>query len=441
MSKIIELRNRRFGLTEANRRLLQDAEDGNRDLTDAEEETFDARTVDIKKVDLEIAQEQQRARAEQLSRIGSQEYDNRPVDADYVEGDHKPEFKTGQWFDNETGKPLEVVPAGQPWGGRRSHDLVNGVRAEDLSLARLVRGTITGDWKHALAERRALDSITPSAGGYLLPSPLSDSIIDAARNQLQVQRAGANMVKLERNSLRIATVESEPTAAWTAENQELTEADMTFGSVEFKMRKVGCYMRVSEELIRGAANLEDRILSSFGFAIAKAIDLACLTGTGSAEQPMGIKSTPGIQSTDLAGAANVALDDLATAYYAIASVNGSEQVSAIYNSDMAKSLAKLKDGEGRYLLGSNGNAPDFMKNISRYVTNQITTDGSNQTDLYVGDFRQLYIGVQDNVIIDSSRYVSEGFKRAQLWLRCFMFLDVAVIRANNFYVIKNGLVS
>lgn len=70
----------------------------------------------------------------------------------------------------------------------------SGFSADEIrsfGLGRAVQGLVTGDWRGAEVERRALSEGSNAAGGYLIPSPLATSVIDRIRNEARVIEAGA----------------------------------------------------------------------------------------------------------------------------------------------------------------------------------------------------------------------------------------------------------
>jgi HK97 family phage major capsid protein len=82
--------------------------------------------------------------------------------------------------------------------------------AEGVSFDRYLRGMATGEWDGAEHER-ALAEATVGAGGALVPSPLAARVIDLARNQTVVLRAGAVTVPMTAQTLALARLTSEGT--------------------------------------------------------------------------------------------------------------------------------------------------------------------------------------------------------------------------------------
>ena len=59
---------------------------------------------------------------------------------------------------------------------------------QPLSFDRYLKGLATGNWENAEHER-VLSAGTLTAGGHLVPTPLSSGVIDLARNQTRVFQA------------------------------------------------------------------------------------------------------------------------------------------------------------------------------------------------------------------------------------------------------------
>lgn len=330
-------------------------------------------------------------------------------------------------------------------------ELPDGIRRDELSLTRFIRAAATKDWSIAPAEHRVMtyerdekradpQSVADfTAGGYAVPSPMSKEIIQSARNNMAVMQAGARTVEMTSKTMDFAIVETEPTAYWTAENAALTQSEMEFGAVTLRAEKCGLWIPVSMELIMNASNMEEQIRDSMSYAVQKAWDYACLLGSGSASQPTGIYNISGVQSTDLAGS-QIRTNHFCDAYGALMDYNAPDGVGAIseiHNSDIANVLDSLKDGEGNYILNKEGGAPASWGKMKHYISNQITTS-SSQAHIFVGDFKQLYLGMRMGINVEVTQNTTDAFKKCQYWFRATFFGDCYVVKPTWFYIIKNA---
>lgn len=179
------------------------------------------------------------------------------------------------------------------------------IRDQDtgLSFDRYLRGLATGNWDGSERElaryKLALSEGTATAGGHLVPTPLSGRIIDLARNAMRVMQAGAMTVPMTSQTLKIARLTGEGTPAWHTENAAITAGDLIFDAVTFTARTLTRLVVLSMELFEDAdPSSEEIIARSFAAQIALELDRVALRGSGSAPEPRGVLNHTGVTLTD-----------------------------------------------------------------------------------------------------------------------------------------------
>lgn len=316
-----------------------------------------------------------------------------------------------------------------------------------LSIGKYLRGIITGNWDGADAERRALSEGTLAAGGYLVPTELSATVIDKARNKARVIQAGAVTVPMQTQTLKIARVTGDPTAAWKAENAAGTVSDLTFDAITFNAKTLFALVKLSVELFEDAPNVDAVVENALAQALAVELDRAALRGSGVDPEPRGIRNVSGVQLIDM-GANGGQLTDyskFSQAVQKIQEANGpdAEALSVIYAPRTAATLDSKTDNTGQPLQ-----PPASFRAMRKFVTNQIPVNltkgtANNATDAYVGDFSQCLIGMRTNLTLEVSRTAadssSSAFTNAQVWVRAYLRADVQVARPDHFVVI-NGII-
>jgi HK97 family phage major capsid protein len=314
------------------------------------------------------------------------------------------------------------------------HNLPDGIRGHELSLGRLLRGWVFGDWKGAEAEKRAGSIGDNTLGGFLVPSPLGTRIIDLSRKKARVLQAGAMTVPMESNSLTLAKVTADPTPNWKAENAQGTFSDATFGKLEFVAKTLVALIKVSVELFEDALNLETVVESSMSQALSLELDRAALYGSGAAAEPLGIVNTTGVGVHDMGtnGAVVTNYDPFSQAVEKILTANGpSEGLAAILAPRTWGVLDRLKEATTNAPLG----APASFESLRKLVTNQVPItrvqgSANNASDVFVGDFTQLLIGTRTQLVIEVSRQAGDSsgsaFRDMQIWLRAYLRADVGV---------------
>ena len=216
---------------------------------------------------------------------------------------------------------------------------------------------------------------------------------------------------------------------------------MTFGRVVLRARTLVALTKSSVELWEDAKNLDSVVSSALSAALALEIDRAALRGgeTAGPVEPVGIRFSTGIQTTDKALGSFV-IDDLSTAIESLLNVNADGPFSFIWNSTVAGNLDRQKDGDGRYLFPND--IPPSVRDAKKLVSNQIADNygaGTNETEIYAGQFNQLLLGARTNITIEVSREAGDSsgsaFKNLQVWIRAYARMDVLPTRANHFHVI------
>jgi HK97 family phage major capsid protein len=306
-------------------------------------------------------------------------------------------------------------------------------QGEQLRFGHWLRGAATGDWTGAEPERRAMAENTLAAGGAMVPTPLAAQIIDRARAIAATLRAGAVTVPMTSQTLRIARVAGDPSAAWHSESAVIAESDMTFESVELKAKTLPSLVRASRELVEDGHDVQGVLEHAFASQLALTLDRAALYGSGVDPEPRGTKLTTGVTQTSLgANGGPVTYDALIDASAALWSANETP-TAAIHSPRTEQQLAKLKDTTGQYLA-----PPKALDSLPRYATNQVPTNltvGTSTTtsDSFVGDFSQLLIGVRTGLAIEvlRERYAD----RFELGFLAHLRADVAVARPGAFVVV------
>jgi HK97 family phage major capsid protein len=292
-----------------------------------------------------------------------------------------------------------------------------------LSLGKLLRGYIAGDWSDATLEQKAMSSSPLSSGGMLIPTPLAAEVIDLARNQTRVLMAGAITVPMGTATLKYARLSQDASATWTAEASDIALSAAAFDSVTFTAHKLAALVGIDNELLADAENADATIQNSIAKALALALDYGGLYGSGATPQPQGLH---GIVPTLASGGVLTNFDPMLRAIADVRAANF-EPNAVLYSSRTADSLARLKTGlagDQRQLPG-----PTEFAALSKYVTNQIPNNfgtGTNESQAFIGQWDELALGLRASLQIEVSR---EGSYFDGTALQSAFSRDQTVIRA------------
>ena len=314
--------------------------------------------------------------------------------------------------------------AGQILGAeQRVADWVAGrglVREEhrELSLGLMLRGWLTSRWDGAEREQRALLEGTQAGGGVLVPTPLSASIIDRARNVSRCFQAGARVVPMDSQTLKVPRLTGSSAPAWRVENAAIAEGDLTLDSISFTARSLAFIVKASRELIEDGRDVENTVRNDLAAQVALELDRVMLRGSGTAPEPRGVRNQSGITVTAFGGANGAAptnWDHYLDAIQVLRAANY-EPTAVISAPRSEATLMKLKDSTGAYL-------PPPAGLPTRLTTNQVPTNlttgtSTDTTEVYLGDWSNLWLGLRTELTFTlAERYADVGQVALLTWVR------------------------
>ncbi len=303
-------------------------------------------------------------------------------------------------------------------------------------LGRVIQARVTGDSRGLSdVERRAMAEGTDAAGGVLVPEQLSSRIIDRARAASVVFQAGALTAPMDSDTLVLARLSGGSDAEWKAENAAVTTSDQVWQRLELKAKTVVVEQILSRELFEdlspaGAAAIENEIAK----AIALKLDLAALEGSGVAPEPKGIANTEGVGSVDMGtdGLKPTSYNHLVQAVFACLKNDSDAPTAGVMHPRDAEILALLADSTGQPLR-----KPEAIASLPTLYSSQIATDvthGANDdtSSAYVGDFRQMIVGVRPSLNVRFQMLQERFSDNLQVGILAWMRADVALAHPEHF---------
>lgn len=233
---------------------------------------------------------------------------------------------------------------------------------------------------------RDLNVGTASAGGNLVETQLdSANFIDLLRNASALDQAGATVLTGLTGNVNIPRQSGAATAYWVAESGSPTESQQTIDQIALSPKTCGAFTDYSRKLmIQSSIDVENMVRNDLARVLALEIDRVGLYGSGSSNQPLGLKDTTGVLTEDFAA-------DTPTFSEVVAlesDVSGANALlgSPVYlmNSAMRGSLkTKAKDsGSGLFVMEGG-----LVNGYEGVLSNQVASG-----DLWFGNFADLIIG-------------------------------------------------
>jgi len=237
-----------------------------------------------------------------------------------------------------------------------------------------------------LEQKRDLTVGSATAGGNLVATELlAGSFIEQLKNSMAIMAANPSMLTGLDGNISIPRQTSGSTAYWVGEGSSPTESNLAFDQVNMTPKTIGAFVDYSRRLLlQASVDVEQRIRNDIAQNIALELDRAAIYGTGSSNQPLGIKDTTGIGTQTITTfgsfAEYIAMEtDIAVANAEVANM------FYIINSSARGALksTEVASGTGKFVFENNQ-----INGYNAIVTNQLQNN-----DCLFGDFSKFTIGM------------------------------------------------
>lgn len=337
---------------------------------------------------------------------------------------------------------------GQPVAHRSEQDLQRSVSVVEVMRAQMEGRALTGAAAEYQAEterrtgRKAKGAFVPlaaieqrvtttgTAGEVVGTMHRADQYIEPFRNSLLARRLGVRVLSGLTGNVSIPKHGTGTTVGWVAENAALTPSDMTFDSVTMAPKHAGGMTEMSRQLLmQSSPDIEQLVRDDLSFMLAQAIDSALIKGGGT-NQPTGVLSTVGIQTSSLATLtwANVLamIQKLDLVNASAANFLGSTQVKAKLSGTLKAA------GIAGYIMEGGR-----IDNIPAFFSNQVPLNATPTPDtgqLILGDWSQVLLGIWSEVDILVNPYAETAYSKGNVLVRAMSTVDIACRHADAFVV-------
>jgi HK97 family phage major capsid protein/HK97 family phage prohead protease len=247
--------------------------------------------------------------------------------------------------------------------------------------------------------QRDLNVGTATAGGNLVPTELlAGSFIDILRKRMAVMATNPTMLTGLSGNVSIPRMTSTSTAYFVGESGAPTESQQAFDQVNMTPKTIGAFVDYSRRLLlQSSIDVETMIRDDIAKVIATKLDNAAIYGSGSSNEPLGIKDTTGVGTQTI------------TTFGTFAEYIGMETDVAAANADVAN-MFYLINASARGALKSTEKA----SNTAQFVFENNEINGypaivSNQlanNDVLFGDFSQFCIGMWSGLDLTVDPYAN-----------------------------------
>lgn len=368
MNKIMELRNKRNNLWEQTKDFLEKNRNENGMVEPAALEQYDKMTSDVK------------ALGDEIKRLE----DQMEIDAA---------------LSMPTSAPVQMAPA-------QKKAVTNPTATDEYNKA--FWDSMRGN--ESLEVRNALSIGTDANGGYTVPDEFHRQLVQALEEN-NIFRGLAKVIRTNSGTRTIPIAADNGKASWVEEGNAIAESDLTFSVQTLSAYKLGCAIRVSNELLHDSAfDIAGHIAERFGVRFGNAEEDAFINGKGvssdpttTPSEPTGILTTLSTPSVTTANSGTITFDDVYKLFYALKAPYR-QKAKFLCNETALLQLMLLKDNNGQYIWkpGLEIGKPDTILGHQIYTSTYMpsiegnTTNDAGKKVLLFGDFSYYWIADRTN---------------------------------------------
>lgn len=292
--------------------------------------------------------------------------------------------------------------------------------------------------------KQALTLDVGSTGGFLVPIQQLPEMIEQLKARSVTKLAGARIMRdLTGSPVTIARKTASATAQWINAGTTLTNSQQTFDQVSLSVKRLAALTVLDNLTLRmSLPSLDEIVEQDLGEELALGVDLAGLRGLGAASEPLGVRFSPGVSLRTIGGTQVPTVSNMQTLVQLLNEANAPNRNRGwIMTPRTLKTIQDIVDASGRPILApgfdpSPGNVQTILT-LPFWTTTQIPNNlggGSDESELYLGDWSELLIGEWGAMEILASNVAGSAFASDQTFVRAILYTDIAVRHGASFAI-------
>jgi HK97 family phage major capsid protein len=313
-------------------------------------------------------------------------------------------------------------------------------------MSRMVRALVVAGGNQQVAAKFAMDNqfgedvamalntLTPGAGGVLVPANMAREVIELWRPQSVVRRLGARSLPLTNGNITLPRLKGGAVVGYIGSDTDIPTTGQTFDNLKLSAKKLTGLVPISNDLLAYAGtspNVDKLVVDDLTGAMSSREDKAFIRDDGTLDTPKGLLAWA-LSGFKIAASAGDTLQkietDLNKLILCLEGVNANMGAPGwIMSPRTFRFLEGLRDGNGNkvYPEMKDGNLKGYPIGKTTQVPNNLGA-GSNASELYFVDFNDCFIGEDETLLIDYSKeatYKDDGgnvvsaFQRDQTLVR------------------------
>lgn len=253
-----------------------------------------------------------------------------------------------------------------------------------------------------------MEQATDTKGGFLVDTAYSSDFIDILRPRVVIRQMGARTIPMPDGNLTTRRKTAGTTASYVGERTPAPATGVTVGQITMSAKRLTALVPITNQLIRRSSmNVQMMIRDDLLEGVGVKEDQQFLRGGGSATAPTGLRNLIAggnvISANATVNLANVT-NDLVKLRLAVLNANTPmTQAGYIMSPRSLLFLENLRDGTGNKVFPEVGEGRLGIYPIG--VTTSVPDNlgaGTNESEIYFGDFAQFMIGDTERVAIAAS---------------------------------------
>lgn len=300
-------------------------------------------------------------------------------------------------------------------------------------------------------QRRDLSAGTATDGAELVGvDHLGGSFVDLLRAYMAIYSLGTTVLSGLVGDVSIPKQTAGSTGGWIAtEGDPAAETEAQFSSISLAPKTVGTFTDITRDLrLQSDPSIDGIVQRDLAMAVAQAIDIGAINGSGASGQPTGILNQAGIG--DVAGGVNglaPAWTHIVKIWEEVAKDNAlMGSLGWLINAVTASKLMQTEKASstGQFILNRAG-SPEMFGEMLGYqvaVSNNVPSNltkgtGTNLSAIIFGNFADLILAEWGDLdlLVDPYTASSSGTVR----IRVFKSVDVGVRNAQSFAAMQDAI--
>ena len=277
--------------------------------------------------------------------------------------------------------------------------------SDQRAVAAAAEGLYGSDMGQIVAN---MEQATNTKGGFLVNTDYSADFIDILRPRVVIRRMGARAIPMPDGNLTTRRKTTGTSASYVGERVPAPKTEATVNQITMSAKRLTALVPITNQLIRRASlNVQMMIRDDLIEGVSVREDQQFLRGVGSSTAPTGLRNLIAAGNVIAANAtvnlANVT-NDLGKLRLAVLNANiPMTQCGYIMSPRSLLFLENLRDANGNKAFPevAEGRLGIYPIGVTTSVPDNLGA-GTNQSEIYFGDFAQFMIGDTEQVAIAAS---------------------------------------